>query len=81
MQQESNPFGSKSSLTVFFRMDIGLIFDEDGNPSYFVNEIERSPTMSMWLKVVEDTTNRFILDTFARALYTHIMQLDNLYLA
>ncbi|KAG6369439.1 hypothetical protein JVT61DRAFT_14857 [Boletus reticuloceps] len=77
--QESNPSGLRSSLTVFCRMDIGLMFDGEGNPSYFVNEIERTPTMSMWLKVVEDTTNRFMFDTFARVLHSHVTRLDDLY--
>ena len=60
-------------------MDIGLVFDEEGNPSYFVNEIERSATMSMWLKVIEGTTNRSMLDTFARVLHTHVTQLNDFY--
>ncbi|KAG6380436.1 hypothetical protein JVT61DRAFT_8574 [Boletus reticuloceps] len=77
--QESNPTGGKCSLTVFFRMDIGIIFDAEGNPSYFVNEIERTQTMSMWLKTVEDTTNRTMLDTFARILHTHMTELDDIY--
>lgn len=76
---ESRTSGTKSSLTVFCRMDVGLIFDDDGNPSYFVNEIERSPTMSMWLRAIDDTSNRFMLDTFARVLHTHITDLDNIY--
>ncbi|KAF8452839.1 hypothetical protein L210DRAFT_846317 [Boletus edulis BED1] len=77
--QESNPTGVKCSLTVFFRMDIGIIFDAQGKPSYFVNEIERTQTMCMWLKTVEDTTNRTMLDTFARILHTHMTELDNIY--
>ena len=77
--QESNPSGLKSSLTVFCRMDIGLMFDEEGKPSYFVNEIERTQTMSMWLKVTEDSTNRSMLDTLARVLHTHVTRLDDLY--
>lgn len=77
--QESNPTASKSSLTVFLRMDIGLMFDEEGNPSYFVNEVERTPTMSMWLKTVEDTTNQSMLDTLARILHTYLTRLDDLY--
>lgn len=79
VSQESNPTGTVSSLTVFCRLDIGLMFDEEGNPSYFVNEVERTPTMSMWLKTVGDTTNRCMLDTFARILHTHVSQLDDLY--
>ena len=77
--QESNPLGLRSSLTVFCRMDIGLMFDGEGNPSYFVTDIERSATMSMWLKVIEDTTNRSMLDTFARVLHTHVTQLNDFY--
>ena len=60
-------------------MDIGLMFNEMGEPSYFVNEIERTATMSMWLKVIDDTTNRSMLDTFARVLHTHVTRLEDLY--
>lgn len=79
VSQESNPTGATSSLTVFLRMDVGLMFDAEGNPSYFVNEVERTPTMSMWLKT-QDATNRSMLDTFARILHTHISRLDDLYI-
>ncbi|KAF9230259.1 hypothetical protein BU15DRAFT_69346 [Melanogaster broomeanus] len=79
VRQESNPTGAKSSLAIFCRIDVGLIFDADGNPSYFVNEVERTPTMSMWLKTVEDTTLQGMLDTFARILHNHLMELDNPY--
>ncbi|KAF9230949.1 hypothetical protein BU15DRAFT_82991 [Melanogaster broomeanus] len=79
VRQESNPTGAKSSLAIFCRIDVGLIFDADGNPSYFVNEVERTPTMSMWLKTVEDTTLRGMLDTLARVLHNHLMELGNPY--
>ena len=32
------------------------MFDGDGNLSYFVNEVERLQTMSLWLRTVEDTS-------------------------
>ncbi|KIK76715.1 hypothetical protein PAXRUDRAFT_169020 [Paxillus rubicundulus Ve08.2h10] len=80
VRQETNPTGIVSSLGVFCRMDIGLMFDTDGRPSYFVNEVERTPTMSMWLNTVEDTTVRVMLDTFARVLHTHLTSLNHPYI-
>ena len=55
------------------------MFDESGNPSYFVNEIERTPTMSMWLKMLDDSTIQSMLSTFASVLHTHVTQLDDTY--
>lgn len=78
-RQETNPAGAKSSLCVLSRFDVGLMFDDDGNPSYFVNEVERSQTMSLWLKTVEDTSMRGMVDTFARVLHSHLSDLGDPY--
>ena len=79
VRQETNPAGAKSSLCVLCRMDIGLMFDRDGNPSYFVNEVERSQTMSLWLRTVEDASMRGMVDTFARVLHSHLSDLADPY--
>ena len=80
VRQETNPAGAKSTLCVMCRLDIGLMFDKDGSPSYFVNEVERSQTMSLWLKTVEDASMRGMVDTFARVLHTHLSDLGNPYM-
>ena len=61
-------------LSVLCHIDVGLIFDKNGNPSYFVNEIEHTPTMSMWLKVIYDINNR--IDTFTWVLHTYYMNIE-----
>lgn len=78
-RQETNPAGAKSSLCVLCRIDVGLMFDGDGKPSYFVNEVERSQTMSLWLRTVEDASMRGMVDTFARVLHTHLSDLTSPY--
>jgi len=46
---ESQVLGGKSSIGVFCRMDVGIIVtDYTGEVQYFVNEIERTPTTSLW---------------------------------
>jgi hypothetical protein len=44
---ESKAFGGKSSLCIFCRLDIGLIIDNN-QVHYFINEIERTQTASLW---------------------------------
>jgi hypothetical protein len=78
-RQETNPAGAKSSLCVMCRFDVGLMFDSEGHPSYFVNEVERSQTMSLWLKTVEDASMRGMIDTFARVLHSHLSDMSDPY--
>ena len=40
--------GCISTLEVFCRMDVGVIFDAAGRAHYFVNEVERTNTASLW---------------------------------
>jgi hypothetical protein len=47
---ESKRLGGKSSLTVFARIDVGIYIDKEGKASYFVNEVERTGTTSLWLR-------------------------------
>jgi hypothetical protein len=47
-KSEAREVGGKSSIAVFCRMDIGIIFDESGQACYFVNEVERSLNTSLW---------------------------------
>ncbi|KIK78084.1 hypothetical protein PAXRUDRAFT_17080 [Paxillus rubicundulus Ve08.2h10] len=79
VRQETNCTGAKSTLCVLCHIDIGLMFDKDGNPSYFVNEVERTPTMSLWLRTVGDANLRRMVDTFRRVLHNHLTELGQAY--
>lgn len=61
-----------NSMSVFCRVDIGLMFDEAGEPGYFVNEIERSATTSLWLRTMEEEDQRTIADSFAGVLHSYL---------
>ena len=45
---EALPLSAKTSICIFCRMDIGVMRGEDGRAHYFVNEVERTPTASLW---------------------------------
>jgi hypothetical protein len=45
-QMESQVIGGRSTICTFCRFDIGLVFDTKFH--YFVNEVERTPTTSLW---------------------------------
>jgi hypothetical protein len=48
IEYETRRFGAIPSLSLFCRMDIGLIEREDGRLCYFVNEVERTSRCSLW---------------------------------
>ena len=45
---EALPLSAKTSICVFCRFDIGIILGKNGVAHYFVNEVERTPTASLW---------------------------------
>jgi hypothetical protein len=46
---ESKMLSAKSSITVFVWFNIGLVESRgDGQVHYFINEVERTQTMSLW---------------------------------
>lgn len=61
-----------NSMSVFCRIDVGLMFDDTGEPSYFVNEIERTATASLWLRASQDKDQGPLADTFPGALHTYL---------
>ena len=67
-QTEANVFGGRSSIMEFCRMDIGIHLDSNNNPSYFVNELERTPTTSLWLACIHTKNMTVFTDSFAGAL-------------
>lgn len=52
VRQETRSMGGKPSIASFCRMDIAIRMSEANEPpQYFVNEVERTLTTSLWLKV------------------------------
>lgn len=50
--------GPNSSLRVFCRVDIGIFVDRAQEASYFVNEVERGITTSLWANSGTDVVGR-----------------------
>jgi hypothetical protein len=80
---EARVLSGKPSICLFCRLDIGLIVGEDGSVNYFVNEVERTQTTSLW-------SNRYhakspvaptgiLGDTFAHAFYEWLLSMSNPY--
>jgi hypothetical protein len=82
---ESRTICGRSSIAVFCRLDIGLI--QDGhNIQYFVNEVERTQTASLWtnpLKVGGASKSQIGLigSTFANIFYKWLQDISNPYFA
>ena len=78
---ESRQICGKSSISVFCRFDIGLI--QDGrNVHYFVNEVERTQTASLWtnpLKTGSAPICRIGLfgSTFANTFYKWLCEISD----
>jgi len=78
---ESKTIRAKSSISVFCRLDIGLIHD-GYNIQYFVNEVERTQTASLWtntLKVGVKNHIGLIGSTFANIFYKWLQEISNPY--
>ncbi|KAI6016399.1 hypothetical protein PISMIDRAFT_25228 [Pisolithus microcarpus 441] len=56
------------SISIFCRLDIGLGM-KDGRLMYFVNEVERSLTTSLWMNSMPDGVHGIFADTLASTLY------------
>jgi hypothetical protein len=81
---ESRSISAKSSISVFCRLDIGLI--QIGHDiQYFVNEVERTQTASLWtntLKVgVTKSQIGLIGSTFANIFYKWLQDISSPYFA
>ncbi|KAI5999281.1 hypothetical protein EDD15DRAFT_2193943 [Pisolithus albus] len=61
-------------------MDIGLKFLPEGPPQYFVNEVERSPTTSLWFSCNPSNTMGTMADTFAMVFRQWIKDIRNPYI-
>jgi hypothetical protein len=81
-QIESRVLGGISSIGVFCRLDIGLIISPQQQVHYFVNEVERVQTTSLWsnkqLKEKSSQARIGILgETFAEAFYNWLSHTIN----
>ena len=77
---ETSTGSFRSSISVFCRFDIGLYFDKDDTPHYFVNEVERTLTASLFLRVIPDREMKTIPHSLAHVLHTYVSDLSNPYL-
>ena len=65
---ESSFTGIPSTLNVFCHIDVSLIFDENRKANYFVNEVERTNTASLWTSLRKQS-NMTMTNDFQSALY------------
>lgn len=61
-------------------MDIGIRIMEGHFPNYFVNEVERTQTMSLWLASMVDKRMGTLMDTFAMVLQQWLKDSVNPYI-
>jgi hypothetical protein len=54
MVEEAGSLRGRSSLRVFARLDIGLMANSEGRPSYFINEVTQAPTGNLFLNEMDD---------------------------
>lgn len=78
---ETRQLCAKSSISIFCRFDIGLI-EKENKVYYFVNEVERTQTASLWTNSLKTTgTNKSRIglfgSTFATVLYKWLQDISN----
>jgi hypothetical protein len=64
---ERKRMGGGATLEIFCRLDIGLFWKDDGDLGYFVNEVERTLTTSLWTRKLKVNFDGFA-EKFATAL-------------
>lgn len=69
--------GSRRSISMFCRMDIGLRESEDGRLHYFVNEIERTHSCALWAGM-GDTYRAVMIGEKLGQLLVQWMDMDSL---
>ncbi|KIK78106.1 hypothetical protein PAXRUDRAFT_28688 [Paxillus rubicundulus Ve08.2h10] len=65
---EKAMIGGSTSISIFCRLDVGLTM-KDSYAMYFVNEVERSLTTSLWMSAMPDGLHGIFADTFAATLH------------
>lgn len=78
---ESKAIGGRSSISTFCRLDVGLVYDGE-RIHYFVNEVERTPTASLWANRGKSSGSNPIGifgASFAKSLHRWLTDIDNAY--
>src|SRR5437899_3252938 len=78
--REKKATNAKPSICLFCRMDVGIRITNGKFPSYFVNEVERTQTMSLWLQSIVDKRMGTLMDTFALVLQQWLRDSRNPYI-
>lgn len=68
--------GGGVSISIFCRLDIGLV-EKDGRLLYFVNEVERSLTASLWISAMPDGQHGIFADTFAVTFHDWLVRMSD----
>jgi len=79
-RMESKTIGGRSSIAIFCRLDIGLVFN--GTLHYFVNEVERSPSASLWANREKNSGSNPIGifgASFGKSLHKWLTEIDDAY--
>ncbi|KAF8230020.1 hypothetical protein L208DRAFT_1378702 [Tricholoma matsutake] len=74
LAMEVKTIGSRSTLSLFCRMDIGIFMDASRKASYFVNEVERTLTTAVWVKDRDIPINSLAL-TIRQALHSGLINI------
>ena len=77
MSLEAKTIGAPSTLSIFCRIDVGIYIDAEGNGSYFVNEVERTLTTSLWVREKDIPVNS-VASTIGKGLNRWIHQVNNM---
>jgi hypothetical protein len=78
VQMQKGGLGATPCTALFCRLDVGVMI-RDGNPSYFVNEVERSLTTSLWMEAMPHGQHGILADTFGTALHAWLTWFHNPY--
>jgi hypothetical protein len=80
---ESRKTSGKPSICLFCRLDIGILIDGEGQVHYFVNEVEKTQTTSLWSNRQHAHSlripARMLGHTFAKAFYEWMLSVQNPY--
>jgi hypothetical protein len=81
---ESRCLCGKPSICLFCRFDVGILIDDEGQAHYFINEVERMQTTSLWSNKQGGNQSpkipaRMLGHTFAQAFYEWLLSMNNPY--
>jgi hypothetical protein len=80
---EARKMSGKPSICIFCRLDIGILIDSEEQAHYFVNEVERTQTASLWSNRQNSQSPkvpaRMLGNTFAQTLYEWLSSMQDPY--